>query len=78
MATILLLGPAREAAGTRRDTIDAATLDELLRHATERYGAEFARILEFSMVWVNGEATAPDCSIGPQDEVAILPPVSGG
>ena len=78
MARILLLGQAREAAGTRHDTIEATTLDEVLQVARGRYGTRFAEILEISRVWVNGEEAEPDRIIAPQDEVAILPPVSGG
>jgi len=29
-------------------------------------------------VWVNGEPAEPDVPVGETDEVALLPPVSGG
>ena len=78
MARILLLGPAREAAGTRHDEFDATSVDELLAQAVARYGDEFAAVLLTSQVWVNGDAAERDRPIGPHDEVAVLPPVSGG
>jgi molybdopterin converting factor small subunit len=78
MARLLLLGPAREAAGTRSDVIDAETLADVLREAVDRYGTQFAAVLARSQVWVNGEAVDPLTSVGPHDEVAVLPPVSGG
>jgi molybdopterin converting factor small subunit len=78
VARILLLGPAGEAAGRRDDVIDADTLTDVLREAELRYGAHFTSVLAHSQVWVNGEAASPLQRVGPQDEVAVLPPVSGG
>lgn len=78
MSRILLLGPAREAAGRRHDEISGETVAEVLATAVERYGPSFAEILAVSRVWVNGSpAQAPDL-IGPYDELAVLPPISGG
>ena len=31
-----------------------------------------------STVWLNGHAVEPDTTVADDDEVAILPPVSGG
>lgn len=73
-----MLGPAREAAGVRVDTIDGSTVGSVLIAAVERYGADFAAILAHSAVWVNGEAADESTAVGPQDEVAVLPPISGG
>jgi len=71
---------AREAAGRRDDTFDAATLGELLARARDRYGPGFAEVLDSSRVWVNGdEPGAGDATaLSDGDEVAVLPPVSGG
>jgi sulfur-carrier protein len=78
MAVMRLFAAAREAAGTGRDTIDAATVDEALAIARRRYGDGFAAVLAGCKVWVNGEPVEPGTAIGPDDEVAVLPPVSGG
>lgn len=79
MPTVRLFASVAEAAGTRETTIDAATLGELLRAAEERYGPTFASQLAHCRVVVNGEsATDPSTPVGDDDEVAILPPVSGG
>jgi|HubBroStandDraft_1064217.scaffolds.fasta_scaffold510568_2 molybdopterin synthase sulfur carrier subunit len=78
MARLLLLGPAREAAGRRRDEIDAATVAEVLDLAVSRYGADFAKVLATSQVWVNGEVANLDDHLTSNDEVAVLPPISGG
>jgi molybdopterin converting factor small subunit len=55
-------------------------LGELLADARGAYGAEFAVVLETSRVWVNGEEPdAGDATVLEDgDEVAVLPPVSGG
>lgn len=78
MTRLLLLGPAREAAGVRHDDLPGATIADVLAAAVERYGSHFARVLEHSQVWCNGEEAPLDAPVGPQDEVAVLPPVSGG
>ena len=78
MAQLRLFAQAREAAGTGQDVLDGATVAEVLAGARSRYGAAFAAVLERSKVWVNGEPAAAADKVGADDEVAILPPVSGG
>jgi len=78
MATLLLFGPARTAAGTRREAIDAGTVGELVAAACGRFGPEFAGVVEASALWVNGEPADGSTVVGPGDEVAVVPPVSGG
>ena len=78
MATLRLFASAREAAGTSRDTVPGGTVAEVLRAATQRYGDAFAAVLDTCKVWVNGEEATPDQSVTDSDEVAVLPPVSGG
>jgi molybdopterin synthase sulfur carrier subunit len=75
-----LFASAREAAGRRVDEFDARTLGEILELMAGRYGAEFAAVLARSRVWVNGdEAPAgSETELHDGDEVAVLPPVSGG
>jgi molybdopterin synthase sulfur carrier subunit len=77
---LLLFARAREAAGRRDDMVDAATLGDMLACVCDRYGPEFAEVLAASRVWINGdeppEGDATALSDG--DEVAVLPPVSGG
>lgn len=78
MARLLLLGPAREAAGVRHDEIDGDTVAQVLRHCVLRYGGAFADVLATSQVWVNGDVADVDDPVAPNDEVAVLPPISGG
>lgn len=78
MTRILLLGPARDAAGVRHDELAGHTVADVLAAAVARYGAPFAQVLAVSQVWLNAEPVARDAVVGPHDEVVVLPPVSGG
>ena len=78
MATLRLFAAAREAAGTGRDELDGSTVGDVLDAAVSRYGAAFADVLETCRVWVNGEPADRGDAVGIDDEVAVLPPVSGG
>ncbi len=78
MATIRLFAGAREAAGTDRDTVDGATVGAVLDAAVARFGGDFAAVLGSCKVWVNGEPAERDDDVTDADEVAVLPPVSGG
>ncbi len=71
---------ARDAAGTRELTVAAQPLGSLLEGLRAGHGPEFAAVLATARVWVNGEDPADGDAtlLAPGDEVAILPPVSGG
>lgn len=75
---LLLFAAAREAAGAREVEMSAATLTDLLDQARSRFGEGFAAVLDRSRVWVNGEPSDPSTPLSAGDEVAVLPPVSGG
>lgn len=82
MARVKLFAALRDAAGTDGGDFDAPDVAALLALLTEKFGEGFSRSLGFSKVAVNGTlieslqglATA----LAPDDEVALLPPVSGG
>ena len=78
MAVLRLFAAAREAAGTGREVVDGLTVGEVLETARARYGPAFASVLAISRVWVNGQPAGPGDAVGDNDEVAVLPPVSGG
>ena len=78
VAVVRLFAAAREAAGTGRDELPGDSVADVLRVAIERYGPGFAEVLPTCRIWVNGEAAADDTLVTVADEVAILPPVSGG
>ncbi|MFN8024194.1 MAG: MoaD/ThiS family protein [Acidimicrobiales bacterium] len=78
MAHLRLFASAREAAGTGADVVDGTTVGEVLDRAVDRYGAAFATVLGTCKVWLNGDAAERSAPVTPSDEVAVLPPVSGG
>jgi molybdopterin converting factor small subunit len=75
-----LFAQAREAAGRAADEYDVSTLGELLDAARARYGDGFGAVLDAARVWVNGDepVDAGATVLTDGDEVAVLPPVSGG
>lgn len=78
--TLRLFAGARELAGRSSEGFEAATLGELLDRASAAYGKSFEALLASSKVWVNGDE-APlgrEEPLACGDEVAVLPPVSGG
>lgn len=75
-----LFAAAREAAGTASDEFEATTLGDLLDAARARYGERWAEVAATARVWVNGDEPAAGAAttLAADDEVAVLPPVSGG
>jgi molybdopterin synthase sulfur carrier subunit len=76
-----LFGPARTAAGlpiAEVAEIAGTTVGEVLAAATARFGPAFGEVADTAQVWVNGEAATADESVDEEDEVAVVPPVSGG
>jgi MoaD family protein len=79
MATLRLFASVREAAGGERSlTIAGDTVNDVIQAASDKFGDHFAALLPTCKVWVNGEPAELDTAIVDADEVAILPPVSGG
>jgi molybdopterin converting factor small subunit len=78
MAILRLFAAAREAAGTGREEVIGETVAEVLAEAESRFGPQFSAVLGTCRIWVNGEAASPETSVTASDEVAVLPPVSGG
>ena len=78
MATIRLFASAREAAGCRRDEFTGSSVGDILDAAVASYGSEFEAVLQTCTVWCNGEPTERGEPVADSDEIAVLPPVSGG
>jgi molybdopterin converting factor small subunit len=78
MATLRLFANLREAAGAASVEVEGSTVGEVLDAAGERFGADFANGTRIAKIWVNGEQATVETGVGAGDEVALLPPVSGG
>jgi len=73
-----LFASAREAAGTGRVEVAGTTVGEVLDQVRARFEPPFAEVVDRSRIWVNGEPADAATPLRSGDEVAILPPVSGG
>lgn len=78
MATLRLFAQVREAAGTGSADFDGETVAEIVAAAVDAFGADFEALLSTCRIWVNGEPALETDVVTPADEVALLPPVSGG
>jgi MoaD family protein len=78
MARLRLFAAIREAAGTTVADMPGATVGEVIDAAIERFGPMFAEQVPVCRVWVNGEPADHAHPVVDADEVALLPPVSGG
>jgi molybdopterin converting factor small subunit len=78
VAILRLFAQAREAAGTGKATFPGETVDDVLKSAIVQYGSTFEAVVNMSKVWVNGEEVPRSHAVTDKDEVAVLPPVSGG
>jgi molybdopterin converting factor small subunit len=78
MAVVRFFAQARQAAGTGRAEFAGTTVGSVIEAAIEQFGPALAAVVERSKLWVNGEPCEPGTGVGPADEIAVLPPVSGG
>lgn len=78
VANLRLFAMARETAGVAIVSIDALTVSELLDRAVDQFGEDLRSVIAISAIWVNGESATLDTALTEDDEVAVLPPVSGG
>lgn len=79
MADALFFGYLHDATGCRKDVLPGHTVGELIEEARHRYGDRFNEVFDSTCrVWVNGEPSTRETEVADNDEVAFLPPVSGG
>ncbi len=74
-----MFGALAEAVGSRDafDVEEAATVGDIVRAVRERH-PHAAAIIDRCAVAVDHEVVAPQRRIGSSDEIALLPPMSGG
>ena len=78
MARLRLFAGLRDVAGTSSIEIDEPTVARVIESASTRFGPAFSAAAERARVWVNGDEAEDGQTVGPNDEVALIPPVSGG
>ena len=78
MVRVRLFAALRELAGASEVEATGRTAGELADALSAVHGERFAKIAAVSSFVVNGERAARSTPVAEGDEVAILPPVSGG
>jgi sulfur-carrier protein len=86
MALVRLRGPLKRLAGDRSEhTIEGASVGELLLELERAHPAASGWILDergivrrHINVFVNGELVGQDTRVGAEDEIDVLPAISGG
>ena len=76
--SVRLFAMLREMAGSGRVETAGRSVGEVADALAEAYGERFAAIVGVSSFVVNGERASRSTVLAEGDEVAILPPVSGG
>jgi MoaD family protein len=75
---VRLFAALRELAGASDVEASGATVGDVITGLSERYGERFAKVARAGSVVVDGERVPTDRALADGDEVALLPPVSGG
>jgi len=75
---VRLFAVLRELAGTSQLEASGRTVGDVSDALSDEHGERFAQIAAVSTFVVNGDRATRDTVIADGDEVAILPPVSGG
>ena len=84
MVDVHYFAAARAAAGRAQDTVEAATLGELLTVLKQRHtgsteaGMSFAEVLERCTFLVDGASATEDAVLSDASRVDVLPPFAGG
>ena len=78
MAILRLFASVKQMAGTGSGTLSGATVSDVVEEASQRYGAEFSDMAKNCRIWLNGNPTEINAPVNDDDEIALLPPVSGG
>lgn len=78
MTRVRLFAVLREIAGASEAEADGSSVEEVVQVLCDRFGERFTRIVQRSSVVVNGERVSLETELVGGEEVAILPPVTGG
>lgn len=78
MTSVRLFAALRDEAGAAHVEATGATAGEVLDALSTRFGERFAKIAAAGSIVVNSERAVRDTPLAEGDEMALLPPVSGG
>jgi len=78
MATVRLFAVLREMVGAASVEVEGASVGEVVGSLNDRYGEAFAAVAARSSVVVDEERASLETPLEGDEEVALLPPVSGG
>ena len=78
MPTLRLFAAVREAAGTRTAEFQGATVGDIIDSAIAEFGADFAALVPYCSVLLGNEPADRSTLVISDEEIALLPPFSGG
>jgi molybdopterin converting factor small subunit len=78
VVTVRLFAALRDLAGASEVQAEGGTVGEVVEALSVRFGERFAGIARVGSVVVDGERAHPEDPLTGNEEVALLPPVSGG
>ena len=78
MARVRLFAALRDIAGERELDVPGGSVEEIVQTLTEKFGDRFEQIARAGSVVVDGERAGFEQPVTEDQEVALLPPVSGG
>lgn len=78
MARVRLFANLREIAGSAQVDIEGDTVGAVVDALGDRFGPEFRRHMQTARLWKNGTEGSSEDPVHDDDELAVIPPVSGG
>ena len=78
MARVRLFANLREIAGSSQVDIEGDTVGAVVDALGDRFGPEFRRHMQTARLWKNGNEGSSEDPVHEDDELAVIPPVSGG
>ena len=78
MPTLRLFASVKQIAGTGSVILPGETVSDVVAEASTQFGTEFKDMAKNCRIWLNGNPTEIDTRVNDEDEIALLPPVSGG
>ena len=76
--TVRLFAAFRELAGSSRVDAEGSTVGEVVEALSARFGDRFAGVARVGSAVVDGERADASTPLAEGQEMALLPPVSGG